>query len=141
MSFETTMEFVLKWEGGYTNDQTDPGGETNFGINKRDHPNVDIPNLTKEEALEIYRTDYWIPAGCDGMADLEALVTMDCAVNMGVGRSKLFWAEAEAGSYGDWKDFLLIRIKYYVSLRKKYPQFFGGWIGRVADLYDYARKS
>lgn len=136
MSFETTMEFILKWEGGYTSDSTDPGGETNFGINKRDHPNVDIPNLTKEEALEIYRKEYWEPAGCDGMTDIEAFVTMDCAVNQGVWRSKEFWKSAS-----DWKEFILLRMLHYVSLRKKYPQFFGGWISRISDLFDYARKS
>lgn len=61
MNFEECIEYVLQFEGGYVNDPTDPGGETNFGICKRDHPNVDIKNLTKEQAIEIYRTEYWEP--------------------------------------------------------------------------------
>ena len=37
-SFQKAIEFVLRWEGGYVNDPDDPGGETNFGISKRAHP-------------------------------------------------------------------------------------------------------
>ena len=49
------IEKVLKHEGGYVNDPTDLGGETNFGITKRFYPDVDIKNLTKEQAVEIYK--------------------------------------------------------------------------------------
>jgi lysozyme family protein len=136
MSFESTMEFVFKWEGGYTNNPADPGGETNYGISKRAHPDVDIKNLTKEAAIEIYKNEYWIPAGCESMADADALVMMDTAVNMGVGRAKQFLGESTG-----WKEFILIRIKYYISLRNKYPQFIFGWLNRVMDLFDYARES
>ena len=33
--FDAAVSYVLKWEGGYSNDPDDPGGETNFGISKR----------------------------------------------------------------------------------------------------------
>ena len=46
--FNDIIEVVLHHEGGYVNDPKDPGGETNFGIAKRSHPDVDIKNLTKE---------------------------------------------------------------------------------------------
>ena len=45
--FDDIIEVVLHHEGGYVNDPDDPGGETNFGIAKRSHPDVDIKNLTK----------------------------------------------------------------------------------------------
>ena len=51
--FNDIIEVVLHHEGGYVNDPVDPGGETNFGIAKRSHPDVDIANLTKEGAKEI----------------------------------------------------------------------------------------
>ena len=52
--FNDIIEVVLHHEGGYVNDPDDPGGETNFGIAKRSHPDVDIKNLTKDGAKEIY---------------------------------------------------------------------------------------
>ena len=46
--FDDIIEITLHHEGGYVNDPKDPGGETNFGVAKRSHPDVDIKNLTKE---------------------------------------------------------------------------------------------
>lgn len=59
--FSPAIEIVLKNEGGYVNDPQDPGGETNFGISKASHPNVDIKNLSKEDAKYIYYNEYWLP--------------------------------------------------------------------------------
>ena len=50
VKFDEIIEVVLHHEGGYVNDPKDPGGETNFGIAKRSHPDVDIKNLTKDGA-------------------------------------------------------------------------------------------
>ena len=58
-SFDEIIDIVLEHEGGYVNDPDDPGGETNFGIAKRSHPDVDIANLTKAGAKEIYKAEYW----------------------------------------------------------------------------------
>ena len=43
--FDDIIEVVLEHEGGYVNDPKDPGGETNFGVAKRSHPDVDIANF------------------------------------------------------------------------------------------------
>ena len=42
-------------EGGYINHPDDPGGETNFGISKKQFPKLDIKNLTRKDAKEIYK--------------------------------------------------------------------------------------
>ena len=60
VKFDDIIKVVLKHEGGYVNDPKDPGGETNFGIAKRSHPDVDIENLTEDEAKDIYKEHYWI---------------------------------------------------------------------------------
>lgn len=57
--FQTAMDYLRPDEGGYSNDPDDPGGETNYGICKRDHPDVDIKNLTPAGADAIYRAQYW----------------------------------------------------------------------------------
>lgn len=58
--FEYAIDHLLLLEGGYVNNISDPGGETNFGISKRSYPSVDIKSLTKEQAAEIYRRDFWL---------------------------------------------------------------------------------
>jgi len=79
--FEPAVEITLENEGGYVWDKSDPGGETNFGISKRSYPNVDIKNLTKEEAIAIYRRDFW---KFDGLI-FQGIATklFDSYVNMG----------------------------------------------------------
>ena len=79
--FQKALTFVLKNEGGYVNDPLDSGGETKYGISKRSYPHLDIPNLTKEQAAEIYRRDFWQP-----YKDFEepiAIKVFDLAINMG----------------------------------------------------------
>lgn len=50
---------IIQIEGGYSNDPDDPGGETKYGISKRSYPNVDIKNLTVQQAIDIYTRDFW----------------------------------------------------------------------------------
>lgn len=53
------VDNVLITEGGYVDDPRDPGGETKFGISKRRYPALDIKNLTRDEAVNLYYTDFW----------------------------------------------------------------------------------
>ena len=82
--FRHAVEIVLRHEGGYVKDPLDPGGETKFGISKRAYPDLDIANLTREQAIEIYRRDWWKRYGYDRIKSLEvATKVFDLAVNMG----------------------------------------------------------
>jgi len=86
-TFEKAMEFIFQWEGGYVNDPDDPGGETKYGISKRQYPDLDIKHLTKEQAKEIYYKDYWLKAKChkiEGLCERLAFVHFNCAINTGV---------------------------------------------------------
>lgn len=130
-NFEKALAFCLKWEGGYTNDPDDPGGETNFGINKRDHPKEDIKNMTCQRAAEIYLREYWIPVGGDTMLSPKDIVAFDSAVNCGVTRAK-GWAKA-----GTWQAMIDERDAYYRRLAEKKPvmkKFLRGWLNRTRDL-------
>lgn len=82
--FQQAIAIVLQHEGGYINIGADPGGETKFGISKRSYPDLDIRNLTREQAIEIYRRDWWdkLRLGEINDADLAAKV-LDLSVNVG----------------------------------------------------------
>mgnify|MGYP003149201708 FL=1 len=55
------IKSVLHREGGakITRDPDDPGGLTKFGISKRSNPDVDIENLSEDDAVLIYLEKYW----------------------------------------------------------------------------------
>lgn len=101
--FDPAVQIVLAHEGGWVSDPADLGGETNFGISLRSivstahlsPQDLGIPNfdpgcmklLTKDKAIEIYRSLFW---GAPGHSLLEALTNqdsanklMDAMVNMG----------------------------------------------------------
>lgn len=88
MSWDKAIEFVLSYEGGYVDDQFDPGGATNFGISQKAYPGLNIKELTVEKAKEIYKKDYWDACHCDELPPEFALAVFDCAVNQGVGKAK-----------------------------------------------------
>jgi lysozyme family protein len=111
-TFNRAMTFVLKWEGGYSNHPSDPGGETNFGIAKRAHPDVDIANLTEQGAKDIYRAEYWDKIRGDDLPDEIAVAVMDYAVNSGVDRaSRALQGIVHAVKDGQIGDNTLAQVK------------------------------
>lgn len=82
--FEQSFSEIIGLEGGYVFDPSDKGGETKWGISKRFHPYVDIKNLSKEEAKQIYWRDYWNPL-CLSVVEDDTIATeiFEQAVNMG----------------------------------------------------------
>lgn len=111
-NFPAVMDEVFRHEGGMSMHRGDPGnwtggrvgvGElrgTNFGIAAHAHPDVDIPNLTKEQAREIYRRKYWAPVRGDDLPAGIDLATMDPAVNSGVARGAR-WIQQALGVAAD----------------------------------------
>ena len=68
--FDSAFKRLLIFEGGYVLDEVDSGGETKYGISKRSYPHVNIKALTKKQAKEIYRTDWWEKYKYDKMANM-----------------------------------------------------------------------
>ena len=87
MSFETVVHMVLEHEGGYVNQPSDPGGETKYGISKRAYPDVNIAELTKDDAADLYKRDYWDRIKGDDLPVGVACAVMDYAVNSGISRA------------------------------------------------------
>ena len=129
MNFEKAISFILKWEGGYVCHPDDPGGETKFGISKQSYPDLDIKNLTREEAVHIYRRDYWQASGADRLPWPLALVHFDTSVNHGVGFADRLHSE----SAGDVARYVIARMLHYRELRT-WPVHGAGWTNRMMRL-------
>jgi lysozyme family protein len=84
-AFDLAIAFILSpdIEGEYSNDPLDPGGETRFGVSKRAYPSVNISTLTRDQAVEIYRRDYWDACHCEQFPVPIAIALFDGAVNQG----------------------------------------------------------
>lgn len=97
--FNDCMNFVLSWEGGYVNNPKDRGKETNRGITKAvfEEAKKDglinkeriLKELTKEEAVTIYKKKYWDSWGWGNLPYPLSLCMFDMAVNHG-GRGMAF---------------------------------------------------
>lgn len=153
-NFPAVMDEIFKHEGGYVNDPRDAGGETNMGISKRAHPNVDIKKLTKATARTIYRRDYWDKIKGGQFPDGLDLVVMDPSVNSGASRG-VKWMQKALGVAVDGKvgpktilaakaptpknsikviqDACAARMGFLRGL-KVWSVYKGGWSTRVASV-------
>ena len=130
--WEAAIASVLKHEGGYVHHSSDPGGETNWGISKRAHPHLDIKNLTRDQAVEIYRDTYWSQVP-EHLPDEVRWFAFDVAVNSGVGRMR-GWLNEDQTLVG----LAAIRLKFLASLGT-WDVFGKGWTRRVAGVLDDIR--
>jgi lysozyme family protein len=156
--FDEIIEVVLEHEGGYVNDPKDPGGETNFGIAKRSHPDVDIKNLTKEGAKEIYKEVYWDKNKVESLPEDLWHIYFDMCVNQGKSRAVRIIQRAVNGKGGsldvdgglgpmtieaigksrvELDRVRAYRVKYYADLVTKKPdleRFYFGWFKRALEV-------
>ena len=155
-NFDEIIEIVLEHEGGYVNDPKDLGGETKYGITKRFYPDVDIKNLTIEQAKEIYRKDYWDRNRVESLPQNLWHIYFDMCVNMGkrtavkvlqrAANNKGKNIDVDGGlgpaTIGALKGVELdrvraFRVKYYVDLitaRPEQEKFFLGWFRRATEV-------
>src|SRR3990167_5856646 len=155
--FDKALTFSLKWEGGdkITDDPDDAGGLTKYGISKRAHLDLDIANLTHEQAAEIYKNDYWIAGGCEAMPFPVNMAHFDACVNHGI-RNATKILQRAAGVLDDGRigprtmngimsmDPYLMAIamiternRFYhliVEANQTQAKFLRGWLNRTADL-------
>lgn len=110
--FEQACTIVLNHEGGFTNNPRDAGNwtggcvgsgrllGTRYGISAASYPNLDIPNITLEEARALYQRDYWDRVHANHLPPSVALLAFDAGVNCGVSRS-IRWLQAAVGAKPD----------------------------------------
>jgi lysozyme family protein len=84
--FDRAVELVIEHEGdNFTDRPDDRGGPTKFGISQRWNPDVDVRNLTRSQAIEIYWERYWLGNGYDRLPEAIAIKVFDLAIPMGRG--------------------------------------------------------
>lgn len=157
-AFNAAVRQVLAREGGdkLTNDPSDRGGLTRYGISKRAYPDLDIQALTESQAIAIYKRDYWDSLKLDDVrAPDVAAAIFDTGVNMGVQWAARL-AQSTAGVAVDGKIgpvsigainrtdpqiflilFVLARVERYSAICDKDPgqkKFLHGWIRRALEL-------
>lgn len=160
MNFDLAFERVIGHEGGYTADPRDRGnwtggaegrGElkgTKYGIAAHSYPDLDIKNLTLDQAKAIYKRDFWdIIGNAHGSIKFQLF---DAAVNHGRGNAIRFLQRAvgvaDDGAWGrisqaaldrmDTNDVLLrfmaYRLMFWASL-KSFDVYGRGWTKRGAE--------
>lgn len=101
MTIEEIINDIIKVEGGYSNDPSDSGGETMYGITvavARKHGYTgDMKKLPKKKAFDIYYTSYVVEPGFDAIAKIDpeiAAELVDTGVNMGTAVAGKFLQQA-----------------------------------------------
>ena len=156
VEFKEVIEAVLHHEGGYVNDPKDPGGETKYGVSKKAYPDLDIKNLTLDDAVDIYKRDYWDKAKVEELKPDLRHIYFDMVVNMGRSRAvKVLQQTANSkgrtlkvdGGLGpktiealkdvELKRARCYRVKYYCDLVSRKPdleKFLYGWFRRSLEV-------
>lgn len=148
--FESSFEKLLGHEGEFVDNPRDPGKATKYGISQRSYPDLDIKNLTVEDAKKLYKRDFWDRAHCDSLHPVLAFQIFDAAVNSGIGQSIRFMQRAVGvADDGDMGPLTLAAIQRrdtseliarfnaerleFMTKLSKWPDFSRGWARRIAS--------
>jgi len=162
MDFNTAFQKLLDREGRtLSTDPYDPGNWTGgvchvgtlkgskYGISAGAHPDLDIPNLTEDQAAALYQQEYWTPIQGDKLPDPVAYQAFDEAVQagpkaavkmlqmaVGVPADGLLGPTTLAALQGMKPIMLTVRLQasmlnFYTSL-SDWPTQGKGWARRVA---------
>lgn len=158
-NYQRALSLVLQSEGGYVNNPKDPGGPTNLGVTlatlrayRGRAVNVnDVKALTRTEAGEVYRANYWNKVKGDNLPSGVDYAAFDLAVNSGPGTAAKFLQRclrvtddgnigpltlnaASTASARDLVNALCDRRMAYLQSLGSYGEFGKGWKARVASV-------
>lgn len=125
MDFDTAVEIVLSPldEGGYSNNRTDPGGETMWGVTKRvaiAHGYLgDMRIMPKATAMAIYRAAYWDINHTDDLPEVLRFPLFDGSINSGPHQS-VMWLQ-RALDLGDSGMVTALEIEVAAKLADAFP--------------------
>lgn len=148
-SFTDAIALLLSNEGGLVDNPADPGGLTNWGISQHQYPDLDIRSLTRDQAVAIYKRDFWDKVQGDTLDPVMAFQLLDFAVNAGIGtavrKAQQVVGVADDGNWGPVTraavaamprtvfvaKYGAAKIRFYTKLTT-FPTFGAGWMNRVA---------
>ncbi len=161
--FDDVFTAVAYLEGGFQDNPSDSGswsggkigvGElrgTKYGVSAAAHPNLDIRNLTLDQAKVIFRDEYWDRINGDELPPSVALVVADAAYNSGPGNAVRWMQQAVRASVDGVMgprtleavrtadptafcvEFLALRLIFLAGLAS-WHTFSGGWSRRIVGL-------
>lgn len=157
-SFNDAFAALINVEQGFTDNPTDSGNWTSgrvgvgscrgtkFGISCASYPDLDIKNLTLDQAKAIAKRDYWDRYQCDEFDARIGFQVFDAAFN---GGAAAHWLQQAAGVVPDGQigpltvaavkaadplkvimKFDSYRLDYLATLRN--AAFTFGWMHRIA---------
>lgn len=146
-NYDFCITEVLKSEGGYTNDPSDSGGATNYGITIADYRKYinkngtsdDVKNMTVSQAKNIYKIRYWNAVDGDNLASGVDYTVFDYGVNSGVSRAlkvyNQFKSEKDTTTLiNKINDERLHFLQGLATSRPKDQKFLRGWTNRVSRV-------
>ncbi len=144
--FPISHAITAHWEGGWSDHPADPGGKTMYGVTeavfhawlkRQGAPVRPVRSITKAEALEIYRAEYWQPtAKRYNLVPGVDLATYDAAVNAGVSRA-IGWLTKGADKANDHVKTIQNICRQRLSFKQGlaiWKTFGRGWLNRVTDV-------
>lgn len=154
LSWDDVFDRLMGHEGEYKNDPNDPGGETKWGISKRAYPHLDIKNLTREAAKDIYYRDFWLAIDAEDLPDGVAFQLFDFAINSGIGTAiRHFQRALGVADDGNWgpisqgiasktsESDMIMRLNAerldFMTRLKNWPNHGKGWARRIAQNLRY----
>ena len=142
--FDKIIGVVISKEGYWTNDASDPGGLTIYGICYRDWAAdvLAMKSMSKEDALayakEFYYNHYWLPLNAEKLDDKTALLVLDGAVNQGVALMA-GWVRC-LGDLITFDKILAWRMCKYVEVIENNPnlaKYAFSWMQRLKEVYQW----
>lgn len=142
-NFEKCHAVTAKWEGGWSNHPKDPGGKTMYGVTEAVYHNwlksqgkapKPVRNITKGEALVIYKNLYWDAAKCDTLAAGVDLAVYDASVNSGVSRGRKWLLASIGGTDVETIKKICAKRLSFLRALKTWATFGKGWLNRVVDV-------
>lgn len=98
MTLDDIINTTVKAEGGYVNDPSDKGGETNYGITvataRANGYTGSMRDLPLQTAKDIYRNEYLVKPGFSTFPSTIAAELFDTGVNMGPATATKFLQRA-----------------------------------------------
>jgi lysozyme family protein len=158
--FASAVQTTLVAEGVLSDNPNDHGGLTKYGITQaswtayvaKADPKGLLPHsvrgITRDQAIEFYRTEFWLAAGCNKIPAEIAPAVFDFAVNSGVRRALAYYKLLKLQGHEQGvalrkarNNYVAMRGRFLMNIcQRDHSQitFVEGWFNRIIGQLDFA---